>query len=181
MGNGGFIYDKTRQEFRKVTHSIWHFVRMGLKYLVLTLTLSILYYGVFSLFISTDTERRLIRENRMYSKFYPSLEEKEKLVGDVVQSLQVRDNAIYTEIFGAGAPSAEGLNPAEILSVADSTRDSDIVLYADRKLTSLEASAARIEAGFARIFERMEDKKNLPPMALPLEKVSPARRGLRPV
>ena len=56
MGNGGFIYDKTRQEFRKVTHSIWHFVRMGLKYLVLTLTLSILYYGVFSLFISTDTE-----------------------------------------------------------------------------------------------------------------------------
>ena len=126
MGNGGFVYDKTRQEFRKVTHSIWHFVRMGLKYLVLTLTLSILYYVVFSLFISTDTERRLIRENRLYSKLYPSLEEKEKLVGDVVQSLQVRDNAIYTEIFGTGAPSAEGLNPAEILSVADSTRDSDI-------------------------------------------------------
>ena len=177
MGNGGFVYDKTRQEFRKVTHSIWHFVRMGLKYLVLTLTLSILYYVVFSLFISTDTERRLIRENRLYSKLYPSLEEKEKLVGDVVQSLQVRDNAIYTEIFGTGAPSAEGLNPAEILSVADSTRDSDIVLYADRKLGSLEASAARIEAGFARIFERMQDRKSLPPMTLPLEKVSPAQTG----
>ena len=177
MGNGGFVYDKTRQEFRKVTHSIWHFVRMGLKYLVLTLTLSILYYVVFSLFISTDTERRLIRENRLYSKLYPSLEEKEKLVGDVVQSLQVRDNAIYTEIFGTGAPSAEGLNPAEILSVADSTRDSDIVLYADRKLDSLVASAARIEAGFARIFERMQDRKSLPPMTLPLEKVSPAQTG----
>ena len=96
MGGSGYIYDKKRQEFRKVTHSIWHFVRQGLRFLVMTLTLSILYYVVFSLFISTDTERRLIRENRMYSKLYPSLEEKENLVGDVVQSLQLRDNAIYT-------------------------------------------------------------------------------------
>ena len=61
--------------------------------------------------------------------------------------------------------------------MADSTRDSDIVLYADRKLVSLEASAARIEADFGRIFEQLADRKSLPPLSLPLKSVSPAQTG----
>ena len=48
-------------------------LRRSLRFLVGTVSMAILYYAVFALIFSTDTERRLIRENRMYEEEFPEL------------------------------------------------------------------------------------------------------------
>ena len=60
-------------------------------YGIATVSLSIVFYGLTALFFSTPEEKRLIRENRMYRDLYPDLLDKERLLGDVVEGLQVLD------------------------------------------------------------------------------------------
>ena len=62
-----------RLTFRKV-------MRRTLRFFVGTLSMAILYYVIFALIFSTDTERRLKRENDMYEKEFPELAEKEALL-----------------------------------------------------------------------------------------------------
>ena len=76
----------------------------ALRFLVVTLSVFIMCYIVFALFFSTDEERRLQRENSLYRSRYSRLKEKEMLIGDVVQGLQEKDNAIYRELFETEAP-----------------------------------------------------------------------------
>lgn len=49
---------------RKLT--VGKVLRRTLRFFVGTLSMAILYYAVFALIFSTDTERRLLMENRMY-------------------------------------------------------------------------------------------------------------------
>ena len=74
-------------------------LRKVLVYLIGSVSMAVLYYVIFALIFSTDTERRLRRENRMYEMEYPELERKEALVADVIEGLKVKDNLIYTDIF----------------------------------------------------------------------------------
>ena len=62
-----YIYDDKQVRFRK-DRTIKGMLLRGLKYLLVSLALAGLYYGIFSLLFSTDTERRLRQENRMYEK-----------------------------------------------------------------------------------------------------------------
>ena len=57
--NVRYEFDKTRMEFRKVTHSVWNILGKALKYFLVTASLAVVYYVVFSLVVSTDSERRL--------------------------------------------------------------------------------------------------------------------------
>ena len=70
---------------RKLTFT--KLLRRSLRFLVATLSMAILYYVIFALIFSTDTERRLKRENRMYEQEYPELAAKESLISDVIEGL----------------------------------------------------------------------------------------------
>ena len=59
-------------------------LRRMLRFIVGTMSMAILYYVLFALVFSTDTERKLRHENRMYEQEYPLLAEKEALVADVI-------------------------------------------------------------------------------------------------
>ena len=69
---GRYIFDRESNSFRKVTYTVWGVVRTVLKYAIAIVTLSVIYYIVGSLFISTDVEKRLRKENRAYEKEYAS-------------------------------------------------------------------------------------------------------------
>ena len=62
-----YIYDDKGMNVRKSegTTALGVILKV-LKYIALSLTVTILYYAIFALVFSTDTERRLKRENRMY-------------------------------------------------------------------------------------------------------------------
>ena len=70
-----------------------------LRYLLATLSLSILLYVVLALFFSTDEEQRLERENTLYQELYDTLRQKQRLIGDVLDVLEEKDEAIYGELF----------------------------------------------------------------------------------
>lgn len=176
--SGNYIFDSNDIKFRKRKTSVWAILRKILMFFVASLSLAVLYYLVFALIFSTDTERKLRQENKMYAKEFPELERKEKLLSGVLEGLKVRDNNIYEEIFHTAAPDLDYLSTVSFLNGLDSIPGEDIVLSSAGKLELLEASAARVEDNFRRIMELIEDKDFvIPPMTNPLREFSFAQTG----
>lgn len=176
--SGNYIFDSNDIKFRKRKTSVWAILRKILMFFVASLSLAVLYYLVFALIFSTDTERKLRQENKMYAKEFPELERKEKLLSGVLEGLKVRDNNIYEEIFHTAAPDMDYLSTVSFLNGLDSIPGEDIVLSSAGKLELLEGSAARVEDNFRRIMELIEDKDFvIPPMTNPLREFSFAQTG----
>ena len=173
-----YIFDKDGIRFRRKKTSVWAVVRRILMFFVASLSLAVVYYVIFSLVFSTDEEKKLRQENRMYAREYPELERKEQLLSDVVDGLMVRDDDIYSEIFHASAPDVNPLSTIDFLSGYDSIPDHDIVLRSAAKLDLAGASAARVEENFRRIAEVLGGEGySLPPMTNPLKNYSFAQTG----
>lgn len=177
MGKERYVFDKTRMEFRKVTHSVSNVLGKVLKYFLVTASLAVVYYLVFALVVSTDSERKLRRENQMYRQMYEGMAGKEALLGDVLEGLKVKDNDIYRQLFNSDAPDAGSLYPEGLLSVIDSVEDKDIVEYVGRKLDLLVDASDKVEANFKRIMEVIGGGGQLPPLTNPLQSFSYARTG----
>ena len=90
-----YTYDKERVGFRKVKVSVKKWLRRGVLFIIATMSMTVLYYVLFALLFSTDTERRLKAQIDMYEREMPELERKERLLSDVVEGLKARDNRIY--------------------------------------------------------------------------------------
>lgn len=173
-----YIFDRNDIRFRKKKTSVWAVVRRILMFFVASLSLAVLYYVIFALVFSTDEEKRLRQENRMYEKEYPELERKEKLLSDVVDGLLVRDDGIYSEIFNTPAPDVDPLSSIDFLAGYDSIPDQDIVLRSAARLDMACRSADRVEENFRRIARRLAAAgDSLPPMTNPLKNYSFAQTG----
>ena len=94
-----YVFDKSRMEFRKVTRSVWSVTKKALGYFLVTASLAVVYYVVFSLLVSTDSERALKRDIQMYEQMYAEMLRKEELVGDVLEGLKEKDQEIYRQLF----------------------------------------------------------------------------------
>ncbi len=139
-----------------------------LKFLFSTIALTVISYGLFALIFSTDVERRLRQENRMYSKIYPEMAEKDRLLSGVVKGLQMRNDEIYEGFFHTSAPSLEQVSSYESLL----SEESDVAIEARtaRRLSNLESKVGSVEDNFKAIFSLFEQEDLvLPPMSLPLK------------
>ena len=172
-----YVFDKTRIEFRKVTHSVWNILGKALKYFLVTASLAVVYYIVFALLVNTDSERKLKRENQMYSRMYDEMVRKEQLVGDVMENLKAKDNEIYRQLFNSDAPDLGSIYPEGLLSAIDSVGDKDIVEYVGKKLNLLEEASVKVEDNFKSIMDKLEGDGKLPPLTNPLHDFSYARTG----
>ncbi|HBH07982.1 MAG TPA: hypothetical protein DDX40_01070 [Rikenellaceae bacterium] len=173
-----YEFDKTRMEFRKVTHSVWAVLGKAVKYFLVTASLAVVYYVVFSFVISTDSERKLKRENQMYRQMYRDLADREELVGDVLEGLKAKDDEIYRRLFNSDAPDLGGIYSNALLSGVDTIPDRLIVEYYRTKLDTLAKVAGRVDANFKRIMEVLSDSNaDIPPMTNPLKDFSYARTG----
>ena len=173
-----YEYDKDGFRFRKTKKSAWYYVRKVRMFFVVTLSLAFVYYLIFALIFSTDTEQRLKNENKMYAEELPVLESKEELLADVIEGLRLKDDRIYEEIFHTSAPSMDPLSSVDFLMGIDSIPDTDIVSYAERKLDKVEVSAATVEENFTRVMAMIQDSSFvMPPMHKPVGKFSFAQTG----
>jgi hypothetical protein len=87
---GQYVFDEDKVRFRKVKISFWTVLRRMLLLFVASVSMAVLYYIVIALFVSTEEERLLKMENRMYEREIPELEARERLLSDVVMGLQGR-------------------------------------------------------------------------------------------
>ena len=176
--SGQYEFDKNSFSFKKVSTSLWGAVKAILKYMIVTISIAVCYYIIFTLFISTDEERRLRKENKMYEKMYPELVEKESLLGDVVEGLQLRDKEIYERIFQASVPAVDPINTVDFLSGSDSIPDKGLVIYTEIKAASLEKIADKVEENFRKVYEKLSmQDRIIPPVCIPLERLSYAQVG----
>ncbi len=153
-------------------------IRAILMFFVATISMAVLYYMIFALLFSTSEEKRLRDENRVYERELPAMEEKERLISEVVEGLKVKDNRIYEEIFHASAPNVEPMTTVDFFAGVDSIPDSDIVIYAEKKIDKAEVSAANVEENFRRIMKAVgEPGFAMPPLTNPLENFSFAQVG----
>lgn len=177
MSREQYIIDRNLR-FRRSTRTVWNVLKSVLRYTISTVSLAVFYYIVFALVVSTDSERRLIRENRLYERIYADMLERERLLSDVIAGLEVKDDQIYEEIFHATAPKMDALLSENYLVVADTVVDSDMVEYAYGKVVSTEERAARVEDNFRKALTLIASgDRALPPMSLPLASVSFAQVG----
>ncbi len=161
----------------KVTRSVSGVLWTCAKWVITTASLAAFYYLIFSLVVNTDEEKRLKMENRLYEKLYPEMEQKEKLISDVVKDLQARDNAIYKQIFKSQAPSVDPQNSALFFFATDSTADKDIVEYTERRSLALLDMTSRIDSNFKEVFSDAASSRTLPPMLVPVPDLKFAQVG----
>lgn len=175
--SGQYIVDKDFR-LKKEKASWWTVVRRVLTFIVATVSMAAVYYVFFALVFSTEEERRLRQENRLYEKEYPLMAEKEKLLADVVEGLKVKDDRIYEEIFNTAAPNMERFSSLDFLVGLDSIPDSDIVTHSAGRLDLLEASASRVEENFAKVMQAIANEDFvMPPMTNPLKDFTFAQTG----
>ena len=150
----------------------------ALRYLAATVTTAIGFYVLFSLLFSTEEEKRLQQENELYATYYQELREKERLVTDVVEGLEARDDELYRKIFETEAPSVDAVTAADVISVSDSLSESFYMSYSASKSESLRKMAENVEENFREIYRLMAQRRDsLPPLTLPLEGMSYVQTG----
>lgn len=178
MMDGGYIYDRENVRFRKMKTPIRKRIRRVLLLFVASLSLTVIYYIVFALFFSTQAESRLERESEMFERELPQLQQKEALLADVLEGLNMRDDRIYEEIFHASSPSLSPVTSVSDFSGLDTIPDHELVWYAQKKLDKVAASADAVEADFLRIAQLLQDSAFvMPPMANPLDDFTFAQTG----
>lgn len=172
-----YIVDKDFK-FKKERPSVWKIIRKILVFFVASISLAIVYYVLFALVFSTEEERRLKIENKLYEQEFPQLAQKEMLLADVVEGLRLKDDRIYEEIFNTSAPDMEQFSSLEFLMGLDSIPDTDIVITSAGRLDVLESSATKVEDNFKRVMEVIQDKDFvMPPMTNPMKEFSFAQTG----
>jgi len=150
----------------------------ALRYLVATVSFAIVLYVLFALFFSTDQERQLLRENRLYRQRYAKMLEKERLIADVVAGLEEKDQVIYEGLFKTSVPSADPVSPANLITIADSLSESFYVSTAASTSGTLMLMAGSVDANFEEVFRIMTNKRDsVPPLSLPLHDMSYVQTG----
>ena len=174
-----YIYDKDKVRFRRVRNSMWKWARRGVIFIIATMSMTVLYYVLFALLFSTETERRLKAENDMYERELPELERKERLLADVVDGLKLRDDRIYEAVFHASAPEMDPMSSVDFLAGIDSVQSDNIVHYVDGKLDRLDESAARVEDNFRTVMDVIRTPGFvMPPMTNPIRNFTFAQTGV---
>lgn len=174
----GYLYDKENVRFYKLKTPVRKRIRRMFLLFLASLSLTVVYYVIFAMFFSTETERYLEKENEMFERELPHLQEKQELLADVVKGLGGRDDRIYEEIFHTSAPSMSPLTSVRDFSGIDTIPDSELVHYAHRKLGAVDAKARSIEADFMRIAELLKEPTFImPPMENPIHDFTFAQTG----
>ena len=93
-----YEFDRTSFSFKKVHRSFVNLLRNIVQVVLISACIALVTYFILSIFIRTDTEKRLARENNMYEKVYAQMQEREQLIGDAVSALQYKDNEIFAVI-----------------------------------------------------------------------------------
>ena len=149
-----------------------------LRYLSATVTISVVFYVLLALFFSTEEEKRLKQENDLYAEYYPQLRERERLVSDVVEGLEVKDDALYRRIFETEAPSVDAVTAVDVISVSDSLSEGFFRSYSASKGEGLMRMADKVEESFHEIYRLMAARRDsIPPLTMPLEGMTYVQTG----
>ncbi len=171
-------FDPKKFIFGKTKSSPWPFLRRLLIFLIVSISMTIFYYAIFALFFSTDTEKKLQKQLKAYKSELPKLENNKKMLEEALEQLQIRDNAIYEQIFHTPAPQVDPESSIDYLYGIGTIQDEDLVLYSQFRLKFMESSASRVEENFKYICQKLVDSSTIfPPLTSPIKDLSFSQVG----
>ena len=148
------------------------------RYLALSVSVAVLLYILFSLVFSTQEERRLQKENRLYAERYGEIVRKTGLIEDVIAGLKAKDNDIYQGLFKADVPSADDGTRPDAVVISYTLSEREYVKGTASASALLMEKAHGIDAAFAEVFARAAlGKDSIPPLTLPLHDFSYVQTG----
>lgn len=149
-----------------------------LLFLVVTVSLSLVYYLVFAFFFDTDVEKQLKSENRAYEKIYEEMQVRVDRLEDVTSGLEDRDDRLYEKIFHTNAPFDSRMADISLLELGDSIEEKTLEATTAARIASNGRRARLIEDSFRRIYELASAEDFVcPPMHLPLADFNYIRTG----
>lgn len=174
----GYVFDKNSLNFRKERLTLKRLGRWILVFLLLSLSLTVVFYLVFSLLFNTKEETALREQNRAYDSQLPKLQEKSAMLSNEIQRLSERDNAIYREIFLTDSPDLDLTSSLSFTSGIDTIPDVHLVKYTVVKADALFSKAERIEENMKRALAAVSSDRNaVPPLHAPIDPLSYAQIG----
>lgn len=155
-------------------------IRKILKYFAWSLALSFLYYVVFAMAVSSDTEKWYEAQIKAYSENDAQMMERVRLLEDVVCGLELKDEQIYQAVFHTSAPRLPELSETDVFSqiYAGDVPEYKIYKYSNSQMDTLLRKAERIEACLAKVDSVARvSRSGLPPLRVPVDDFSAAMTG----
>ena len=160
-----------KQEFKALAGS-------AVRYLIASMSMAIFLYLLFALLFSSQEEKLLQKENRLYAARYKEMRAQEKLIGDVIEGLLDKDDAIYRTLFEATPPMIDAVTAADLIADSDSLSESFYLTSASTKSGSLMRMASNVDRNFEEVFRILNEKREaVPPLSMPLKGISYVQTG----
>ena len=169
---GKLKYDKDLLDFVEEKHSAKYLVLRILKFVAYTVALVLLYFLLFTLFFSSEEEKRMISETRLIEEQYDNIAAQTDLLESVIGELAQKDENIYRELFNTDFPDFSFGDSLSINHMSDSVY-SEAVAYTAEKIKRLSAGMDNCAWMIAQIQDSLsvdgtEEKMALIPSILPI-------------
>ncbi len=152
---GKYRFNKDQLNFVAEKRGVKWWTGRALKYFVMSLLLAVLYYAIFSLFVSTEEERALERETALMQQEYDKMLQRSEVLENTIIGLQQRDREIYRSIFNAEPPVSYASGGYDMFEGIDTTRMESIVEDSKLRLEVLERGAERVDASIEAINDNL--------------------------
>lgn len=151
-----YKFNKDQLNFVEDKRGFKGWMRIFVRYFILSILLTLLYYVAFSLLVSTEQERELARETELMEQEYEKLQEKLVVLDNTIKNLQQRDREIYWSIFNAEPPVYSSTEGYDMFEGIDTTRLESMVSDAKMRLEVIEKGMERVNAAIAEINVTLE-------------------------
>lgn len=179
---GRYKFNREQLKFVEDKRGLRGWLKRMVKYFVISVLIAVLYYLIVSVFVSTEQERRLARENKLMEEEYGRLQEKIEILDNTIKNLQVKDREIYKQIFDAEPPAISGQENYEAVFFAgiDTTRNDEIIAYSRERIAQMASGGALVNMAIKSINSEFaalgEDVKKIPSI-VPLKDFSIGQTG----
>ena len=148
---GKYRFNKEDLNFVEDRRGFTGWIKILVRYFFMSLVLALLYYVVFSLFISTEEERALERETELMEAEYEKLHGRLRQLDNTIKNLQHRDREIYRSVFNAEPPVYSAYGDYDMFEGIDTTRMESLVNDSKLRLYVMERGMAHVDATFGEI------------------------------
>ena len=155
-----YRFNKDQLKFVEEKRGIRWWAAKALKYFVVSVLLSLVYYALFSLLVSTEQERKLERETALMEEEYMKMLQRTEVLENTVKNLQQRDREIYRSIFNAEPPVYSASGDYDLFEGIDTTRIESIVSDSKLRLQVLGKGAERVNGSIESINRNLEELGN---------------------
>lgn len=169
---GKYRFNREKLEFVEEKRGIKGWIKAVFRYFIISILLAILYYVIFSLFVSTEEERALARETAILEEEYWKLQERIVVLDNTIKNLQYRDKEIYRSIFNAEPPVYSTTGDYNLFEGIDTTRMEAIVKDSKLRLSVIEEGMLRVDSSIVEINDALAA---LGPQVMSIPSIVPVR------